>query len=147
MDKAPIQILLADDDNDDKSLFEEVLRQLPLSTQLTTVNDGEELVQMLLKLVSLPAVIFLDLNMPRKNGIECLTEIKMNNELRKLPVIIYSTSFEPSVVNQLYNKGADYYIRKPAEFSKIKEVIHHGIMLAINSIGFQPDKEKFIIQP
>jgi CheY-like chemotaxis protein len=147
MDAAPIQLLLADDDKDDCSLFEEVLRELPLSTQLSTVHNGEQLVQMLLKLATLPEALFLDLNMPRKNGLECLIEIRMHNKLQNLPVIVYSTSFEPGVIDQLYDKGANHYIRKPAEFSKLKKVIYNGIMLAINTIGSQPKKENFILQP
>lgn len=146
MSEVPIQLLLADDDIDDCSLFMEVLRELPLITQLSMVHNGEQLVQLLLKLATLPAALFLDLNMPRKNGLECLAEIKKHNKLKDLPVIIYSTSFEPAVIELLYSKGAHYYIRKPAEFPKLKQVIHRGIMLAINSIGPQPKKENFVLQ-
>jgi CheY-like chemotaxis protein len=147
MNKVPIRILLADDDTDDRSLFEEVLRELPILTQLTSVHDGEQLVQTLLKSVSLPALLFLDLNMPRKNGIECLTEIKTHDKLKKIPIIVYSTSFEPSIVNQLYNKGANYYIRKPSDFSKLKQVVYNGIMLAVNTIALRPEKENFVLKP
>jgi len=146
MNRAPIQLLLGDDDIDDCNLFVEVLRELPLLTQLSMAHNGEQLLQMLLKFVKLPAALFLDLNMPRKNGLECLTEIKSHNRLKDLPVIIYSTSFEPAVVDLLYKKGAYHYIRKPAEFPKLKQVIHRGIMLAIYSIGPQPQKENFVIQ-
>jgi len=147
MNDAPIQLLLADDDIDDCNLFVEVLRELPLLTQLSMVHNGEQLVQMLLKFVTLPAALFLDLNMPRKNGLECLAEIRSHDKLKDFPVIIYSTSFEPAVIDLLYKKGAYYYIRKPAEFPKLKQVIHRGIMLAINRMGPQPEKESFVIQP
>jgi CheY-like chemotaxis protein len=147
MNNAPIQLLLADDDADDCSLFVDVLSELPLQTHLSMVHNGEQLVQSLLKSASLPAALFLDLNMPRKNGLECLAEIKMYKKLKKLPIIVYSTSFEPEIIRQLYNNGAHYYIRKPAEFSKLKQVIYDGIMLAINSLGLQPEKENFILQP
>ena|ERR1035438_7659233 len=146
MNEAPIQLLLADDDKDDCYLFEEVLREFPVPTQLSMVHNGEQLVQMLLKLFTLPAVLFLDLNMPRKNGLECLAEIKMHNKLKNLPVIVYSTSCEPGVIDQLYDRGAHYYIRKPAEFSKLKQVIQHGIMLAVNTLGLQPDRENFVLR-
>ena len=147
MNNAPIQLLLADDDSDDCNLFMEALRELPILTRLSMVHNGEQLTQMLLKLATLPAALFLDLNMPRKNGIECLTEIRMHQKLKELPVIVYSTSFEPGVIEQLYEKGAHYYIQKPAEFSKLKQVIYNGIMLAINTIGLRPSKENFVVNP
>jgi len=146
MDKAPIQLLLADDDVDDCNLFAEVLRELPLTTQLSVVHNGEQLLQTLLKLVVLPSALFLDLNMPRKNGVECVNEIKSHEKLKALPIIVYSTSLEPRVISQLYDKGASYYIRKPAEFPRLKKVIYNGIMLAINAFGSQPDKENFVLE-
>jgi CheY-like chemotaxis protein len=147
MNPAPIQLLLADDDIDDCKLFAEVLKELPITTNLSVVHNGEQLLQTLLKLVPLPSALFLDLNMPRKNGVECLTEIKTHDRLKDLPVIIYSTSLEPRVISQLYNHGANYYIRKPAEFPKLKKVIYNGIMLAVNTSGLQPDKNNFVLQP
>jgi CheY-like chemotaxis protein len=73
-----LRVLLADDDADDCLFFKEALEELPLSTSLTIVNDGDQLMKWLLKNTSrLPHVLFLDLNMPRKNGFECLTEIRL----------------------------------------------------------------------
>ena len=94
----------------------------------------------------LPNVLFLDLNMPRKNGFECLNEIKLNNDLQNLPVIILSTSFNPDTIDELYDSGAQYYIRKPSEFSKLKKVIFDAIHLSAEMDRTQPSKEKFILQ-
>lgn len=78
-----LNILLADDDSDDCLFFKEALRELLLSTNLTTVHDGEQLMQLLTNETNvLPHVLFLDLNMPRKNGFECLTEIKLSKKLK-----------------------------------------------------------------
>ncbi|MCW3090921.1 MAG: response regulator receiver protein [Ferruginibacter sp.] len=144
----PINLLLADDDNDDCLLFREALEELPLPTNLTTVNDGEHLMQLLADgTKTLPAMLFLDLNMPRKNGLECLTEIRLNKKLKDLPVIIYSTSFDSEMVKLLYNHGARFYIRKPAEFSKLKKVIGDAIMLTMENVFFRPAIENFILQP
>lgn len=85
-------ILLADDDTDDCLFFKDALEELALSVTLTTVRDGVELMRHLSTQV-LPDVIFLDLNMPRKNGYECLTEIKLNAKLATIPVVVYSTFF------------------------------------------------------
>src|SRR5450432_1511942 len=77
----------------------------------------------------LPVVLFRDLNMPRKNGFECLLELKLNETLKQLPVIIFSTSFEQEVVNQLHKNGAQYYIRKPTEFSQLQKLIQLALNL------------------
>ncbi|HEY3403943.1 MAG TPA: response regulator [Ohtaekwangia sp.] len=138
-------ILLADDDTDDCLFFKDALEELALSVTLTTVRDGVELMRHLSTQV-LPDVIFLDLNMPRKNGYECLTEIKLNAKLATIPVVVYSTSFEPEVVDLLFEKGASHYIRKPGDFSRLKAVIHKAI-LAIQSAGKERgSREKFVIQ-
>jgi CheY-like chemotaxis protein len=142
----PIHILLADDDNDDCLLFEEALRELPLLTQLSVVNDGEQLMHLLKKKTTvLPFVLFLDLNIPRKNGIECLTEIKNNKRIKHLPVIMYSTSAEVDLVNSLFKNGAHYYIRKPVEFAQLKKVIRQALVLITKEKRPQSIKENFVI--
>ena len=108
MSSKHLNLLLADDDTDDCIFFKEALKEFPLSTHLTTVHNGEQLMQLLTNETNeLPHVLFLDLNMPRKNGFECLSEIKLNKKLKQLPVIIFSTSFEQDDVNLLYKNGAN----------------------------------------
>lgn len=96
---------------------------------------------------NLPDILFLDLNMPRKNGIECLTEIKQTEDLKDLPVIIFSTSLDMTIVDQMYEKGATYYIRKPGDFSKLKKVIGNALTVTAENNYKQPSKEHFILQP
>src|ERR1700676_3232009 len=123
-------LLLCDDDLDDCSFFKEALQTLPLSANLTAVHDGEQLMHHLTKKTDkLPHVLFLDLNMPRKNGFECLVELKLNKKLKQLPVIIYSTSLDQKGITRLYRNGAHYFIQKPAEFSQIKIIIQHALSL------------------
>jgi len=144
--KSTINILLADDDKDDRELFKEVLDELPFSFRLETVYDGEQLMQLLNHAnKQLPDVLFLDLNMPRKNGFECFSELRRNENLKKLPVIIFTTSFEPEVINLLYDKGAQYYIRKPNDYAQLKKVIHLAITLISQTNLIKPPKEKFVI--
>jgi CheY-like chemotaxis protein len=129
MIKKEIHVLLADDDSDDCMLFKEALEELPLTTSLSMVHNGEELMQFLdTKTEGLPHILFLDLNMPRKNGMECLTQIKLNKNLKQLPVIIFSTSFNQEEVNLLYKNGAQHYIHKPNEFNELKELIHASLL-------------------
>ena len=148
MKESPIYLLLADDDKDDCELFKEALAELKESTELKMVHDGEQLMHFLKKGTSrFPNVLFLDLNMPRKNGFECLTEIRVTESLKDLPVIIFSTSFDKEVVRQLYNNGAQYYIRKPSEFSLLKKIIHHAISFTAAADASQPSFENFVLQP
>lgn len=145
-------IFLADDDQDDCLLFKEALEELSLPVELTIVNNGEQLMEALNKDAPLPDILFLDLNMPRKNGFECLSEIKQSEKLKGLPVVILSTSFNQNIINQLYTQGAQHYIRKPNEFSKLSAIIHRALTsttqaLTISNAGTftQPSKEYFLI--
>ena len=123
-------ILLAEDDEDDCFLFKNALEELPLTFHLTIVANGEELMLLLNDINrQLPDVLFLDLNMPRKNGFECLKEIRANETLNHLPVIIFSSAYAPGVVDQLYKDGAQYYVRKPDDISQYKKVIFHSLHL------------------
>lgn len=125
-----LDILLADDDTDDCLFFKDALSQMPIYTRLTAVHDGEQLMQLLNQETNkLPQLLFLDLNMPRKNGFECLIEIKQNKKLSAMPVVIFSTSYEQEVVNLLYNNEAHYFIRKPSEFRQFKKIIFHVLTL------------------
>ncbi len=125
-----INILLADDDKDDRLFFENALKEITIPTQLKTVNDGEELMDYLGKsLEHLPDILFLDLSMPRKTGYECLTEIKENIKLKSIPVVVFSTSFSSDIVyemnlaNKLFEIGAQNYIRKPGDFKQLRNII------------------------
>ena len=140
-----IHILLAEDDLDDCLFFKEALAELPITTRLTTVPNGEKLMQWLNETELLPDILFLDLNMPRKNGYTCLLEIKQSEKLKRLPVITLSTSFEDELVNLVYKNGAQYYIRKPNNFFQLKHLILSAIKLAAQINSGQPAKENFVI--
>lgn len=142
-------LLLADDDDDDCDFFKEALDEISVNANLSMVHDGVQLMERLenTALNNLPDVVFLDLNMPRKNGLECLAEIKANQKLQNLPVIIFSTSLDSEIVDNLYKKGASYYIRKPGDFSKLKKVIEKALTTASENQFKQPERTNFILQP
>ena len=132
---SPLNILLADDDIDDRIFFEKALKEIPLATTLSMVHNGEQLMEYLaVHADSLPDILFLDLSMPRKTGFECLAEIKENEKLKALTVIMFTTSFtrgfdlEDNLKNTLLRMGATDYIRKPAEFEELKRVIHQALI-------------------
>jgi CheY-like chemotaxis protein len=136
--KDSLKLLLADDDLDDCLLFREALSELPVEAELTVVNDGEDLLRILaLQPSGLPGIIFLDLNMPRKNGLECLEEIKAKEGLKKIPVVIFSTSVNEELVRTLIEKGASECIRKPSSYARLKEIIL-DILLRLSPITVLP---------
>ena len=140
-------LLLADDDKDDRLFFKEVVEELPFLSTLLTVNNGHQLMELLHQTTgNLPHILFLDLNMPGKTGFECLVEIKGNSRLIHLPVVIYSTSLDPVVADELFKHGAHYYLRKPGEFSTLKLLIHKAVMLVLNAGNEKPPRHGFILK-
>jgi CheY-like chemotaxis protein len=147
MNNEPVHLLLADDDIEDCLLFKEALEEVNLAVPFTAVHDGQQLMSVLSELNDEQLhVLFLDLNMPRKNGFECLIEIKKSDKLKNTPVVIFSTSLDPVVANELYENGAHLYIRKPNEYSKLKKVIDYVLGILTQKNINRPTKEKFVIQ-
>lgn len=140
----PINILLADDDMDDRYFFGRVLKRLPIHTHLVTVDNGEKLMTWLAENAEkLPDVLFLDLNMPRKNGVECLSEIKESEKLKQLPVIIYSTHMHADDAAILYRKGAHYYIGK-TDTIELAEILQRMLPLLVKNKFARPSEHKFV---
>ncbi len=141
-----IKILFADNDKDDFILFRDALNETKIPAEISNVNDGEHLMEVLKSSSTLPDILFLDLNMPRKNGLECLIEIKLLKNCKQLPIIIFSTSYDQKMVDQLYKNGARYYVRKPAKFLDLKVAIQNVINLTINEKLNQPTRENCVIK-
>jgi CheY-like chemotaxis protein len=131
-----LNILLADDDTDDCSFFDKALKEIPIATDLITVHDGEQLMNYLYRNSgNLPDALFLDLSMPRKNGFECLSEIKESPQLTDLPVVVFSTSFpqdpnyEENMISLLLKIGAHDYIRKSGDLTQLRKTIHKTLIM------------------
>lgn len=119
-----LNIVLAEDDEDDRLFFKEAIDQVKIKTILTMVNDGVELMKYLYDPETVtPDVIFLDLNMPKKGGIECLEEIRADKNYHNLTIAIYSTSASDNDIEETFVKGANIYIRKPNDFKVLQKVI------------------------
>ncbi len=139
-------ILLAEDDSDDQYLFRYVLESLKFPFTLTIVTDGEELMELLTnKTNPLPDILFLDLNMPRKNGAECLIEIKKLEHLRQLPIIICSTAREDNSTVLLHEHGAKYYLMKPDQLHQFKQLIKKAIEQTRQTGNLQPLLKDFML--
>jgi CheY-like chemotaxis protein len=114
-------VVLADDDRDHGLLFKHVLGQVDPSKTLTIVHDGEELIHFLSHQV--PDLLFLDLNMPCKHGLECLEDIRENLKLTTLPVVVYSSSTHMTDIQKSYLHKADLYMVKPFNSLHLKNAL------------------------
>jgi CheY-like chemotaxis protein len=127
----PITILIADDDEEDRMLTQEALEESRLANDLRFVSDGEELMDYLYRRDKYaepstsprPGLILLDLNMPKKNGREALQEIKADPNLRRIPIVVLTTSKAEIDICQSYNLGANSFIAKPVTFEGLVEVM------------------------
>jgi CheY-like chemotaxis protein len=145
MNLKPLNVVLADDDDDDCLFFKKALEDLKLQTHLTIVPDGEELMNYLSEnSKNLPDILFLDLSMPRKNGMECLSEIMQNKDLKDLSIVILSTSNAKESISNTFRIRANVYIHKPGDFPELKQVINHAIPIATDKI-FSHKKVKYIL--
>ena len=126
-----VNILMADDDPDDRMMTARALQQYRLKNGLMFVEDGQELMDYLRRqgkyadAVQFPApdLILLDLNMPRKDGREALAEIKADPELRRIPVVVLTTSAMEEDILRSYNLGGNAYITKPVSFQGLAEAM------------------------
>jgi CheY-like chemotaxis protein len=126
-----ITILLADDDPDDRQLTQDAFAENRLANLLHCVEDGEELLDYLnrrgkyerLRGEALPGLILLDLNMPRKDGREALKEIKADPELRRIPIVVLTTSKAEEDIVRTYDLGVNSYVTKPVTFKSLVELI------------------------
>jgi CheY-like chemotaxis protein len=129
--KVAAPILMAEDDADDRLITQKALEQNRVANPLITVGDGEELLDYLHRrekyappaVAPSPCIILLDLNMPKMDGREALKLIKLDPELRKIPVVILTTSKAEEDILRTYNTGANSYITKPVTFTGLVDVI------------------------
>jgi CheY-like chemotaxis protein len=142
-----IHIILADDDEDDRLFFTDAFTELKINTKVQTYNDGVELMNYLNQEESiLPQVLFLDLNMPRKNGIECLHEIKANKRFDDIAIAIYSTSSSEEHIEETFVNGANIYIKKPNDFATLKKVLSDVVTLNWQYHTSGLNKDNFLLR-
>lgn len=146
MTAKPINILLAEDDPDDRYLISEALDESQLEIRLFIVEDGEELLDYLNHRGKFenrgewpnPNLILLDLNMPRLDGREALKEIKTSPELRRIPVVVLTTSRAEEDVLRTYDIGISGYIPKPVNFTGLLDVMKAIGMYWLNAAQLPP---------
>ena len=123
-------IILADDDEDDRTFFSEAFDELKMKTKVSVFNDGTQLMDYLMQPDAvLPHILFLDLNMPLKSGIECLHEIKSNIRFKDIAIAIYSTSASDDDIEATFVSGANIYIKKPSDFDTLKKILRDVVTI------------------
>ena len=116
----PLRILLADDDQDDHYLFTHAIKEFDSNISIKTVSDGVELIEFLNNTENeMPDIVFLDLNMPRKNGIDSLKRIRSTDKLKDLPIVICSTADAESNIDATFKAGGNLYLQKPYSLSDL----------------------------
>lgn len=145
MGKANIEILLSNDDKSDRLLFVEALGDLELDPVIHIVKNGFKLMELLESLdEKIPDALFLDLNMPGKNGIECLTDIRSDKKYDPMAVIIYSTSSAAKDIDQTYELGANIYIPIPVDFNAMKSALAMTMDLLSTGKIHKLKKDEFV---
>ena len=145
-DVEPVKVILADDDKEDQELFEQALEKTGVETELTVVNDGQQLVENLKDpKVENPDIIFMDINMPVKDGKQALKEIKKDNELKQIPTVMLSTSGNPKEVQETFDAGASLYITKPHSFKNFILLLKKVFSFHWAGILLRPVWQRFFI--
>lgn len=116
-----MKIFYADDDEEDREIFCDAMRQINPSIEVVLSKDGEQALEILSVQKRLPDFIFLDINMPRMNGLECMSRLKSDEHLKKIPVIIYSTTPDHTEAKQILLLGAEAFIQKQYSFERLIE--------------------------
>jgi CheY-like chemotaxis protein len=138
-----LHLLFVDDDSDESYLFNEALEQSGLKFSLSRAKDGNDLIEFL-KQEPLPDIVFIDLNMPYKDGMEALIEIRRDEKFEKLPLVIYSTTKNNKHIDSSYQHGASLFVIKPNTFDGMVQVVKK-----VCTIDWQhfstPQREDFLI--
>lgn len=143
-----IEILLAEDDSDDRNFFKEALSEAAIPSELKTFENGEKLTDYLslVKNPPPPDIIFLDINMPVKNGKDCLKEIRGNKEFKDIPVVMFSTSSYHRDIEETYSEGANLYILKSEFFDNEVKLLNELFSDNWETHLMETSREKYILK-
>lgn len=138
-----MHILMADDDKDDFFILKEAAEKAGEPLQVSYAANWLELWRFFLK--TLPDILFLDINMPVKDGIECLQLLRKERKYDNIPILIYSTSVSQADIDKAYQSGANYFIVKPNTIEDITNIIKRLISMSKEALLAVPAREEFVI--
>lgn len=141
-----VKIILADDDKDDQELFKEALDAAEIPSDITAVDNGQELLDRLKDDAEPnPDMVFIDINMPVKGGKEALREIRSDQNLKDIPAVMLSTSGHPQDIDDAFKNGADLYVQKPNSFAGFVLILKKVFSLHWAKALMDPLKEIFFL--
>jgi CheY-like chemotaxis protein len=120
-------VIMADDDADDRMIFQEVVQEIAPSVKLNIVSDGQVLMSLLGNYI--PDLLFMDLDMPYKNGLQCIKEIRENPALTDLPIVVLSSTNRPHNIVTAYEVGAHLVIQKTGSYQEMKDAFSSVLSL------------------
>ncbi|MGJ8550422.1 response regulator [Winogradskyella wichelsiae] len=142
-----VHIILTDDDEDDRLLFSEALDEISIKTNLLLFEQGQKLMDYLFQPeIILPDMIFLDLNMPIKNGLQSLIDIRNHPRLKDIPIAMYSTSLADKDINDSFLSGANLYVNKPNCFNLLKKNLEQILQLNWKNHKRNLSKDSFLFR-
>jgi len=139
------RVLLADDDDDDFDLFVEVIRDLSLKVILTRAENGDILMKILHERI--PDMLFLDIQMPCKNGKECVKEIRADKKFDELPIIVYSSIRDFETIEFFYRQGTNLFVFKPHSYRELVDVIEKIFAIDWKKTMYYPKLSNFVMNP
>ena len=140
-----LNLLMADDDADDRMLFDEAIKELDIHIDVNFVKDGMELMDYLSDSgFILPNIVFIDLNMPFKTGFQCLEEIRSNKNFEDIFLVLYSTTARPMDIDLGFKNEASLFINKPSSYTQLKDVLQ--TVLTTDMLKISPSREEFMFQ-
>lgn len=128
------RIILAEDDADDADIFMDTLADIANDVKVEVFSNGQILLEALQTTTDFPDIIFLDLNMPVKNGFQCLQEIKNTKRWNNVKVVILSTSSHPEQIKTAYDLGADLYLTKSTSYSEFRNTLTNCLQLDLTDL-------------
>jgi two-component system, chemotaxis family, response regulator Rcp1 len=143
---APLNVLVVEDSAADANLIRMVLADTGLCKQLLVVSDGEDALDVLRRTGRFedqirPDLIFLDLNLPRKDGLDVLSEIRTDASLRRIPVVVLTSSSNPDDIGAAYDRGANLYCKKPFELDELERLLSHIVKTWYNFACLPPQEK------
>jgi len=142
-----LNVILADDDDDDRQFFQEAMEDICVHTKLSLFENGEELMNYLSHpKIILPDLIFLDLNMPIKNGMQCLKEIRSNTTMDHVYIAIFSTSCSKKDIEDSFVNGSNIFLNKPNSFGKLRESINKILKISGQHHASTPNRDNFLLR-
>lgn len=130
----PTKLFLSEDDDDDIEFFSDIILEISPASKISVTKNGNELMSLLENEKQLPDFIFLDLNMPKKTGFECLQEIRSKEKWKAIKVVILSTSSDKEQINEVYKMGADLYLQKATSYITFKDKLSKCLQMDWDSL-------------